>query len=151
MSDEYIPLSFIDTNILVYAFAPDDPVRSPIAQALIDQLLTARAFLTSTQVLQEFYVNLTRKIRRTVSPSQALAYMDQLAEFPVLANDYSVIREAIHLSGNHSLSLWDALIVVAAAHSRAARLYTEDLQHGRVILGVEIVNPFREARPTKQH
>jgi predicted nucleic acid-binding protein len=65
--------------------------------------------------------------------------------------DYTAIREAIHLSGKHSFSFWDALIVVAAARSRAARLYTEDLQHGRVVLGVEIVNPFREARPMKQH
>ena len=152
MSDEYISLSFVDTNILVYAFAPDDPVRSPIAQALIDELLAANAFLTSTQILQELYVNLTRKIRRTASPAQALAYLEQLAEFPVFVNDYSAIREAIQLSTKHSFSFWDALIIVAAARSRAARLYTEDLQHGRVILGVEIVNPFRQARPTmKQH
>ncbi|HYK63242.1 MAG TPA: hypothetical protein VEV85_27645 [Bryobacteraceae bacterium] len=65
--------------------------------------------------------------------------------------DYTAIREAIDLSDKHSFSFWDALIIAAAARSRAVRLYTEDLQHGRVVLGVEIVNPFREARPMKQH
>ncbi|HEY7333412.1 MAG TPA: PIN domain-containing protein [Bryobacteraceae bacterium] len=146
MSVEYVPLSFVDTSILVYGFAADDPARSPIAQALVDELMSARAFLTSTQVLQEFYVTMTGKIRRRVTSAEALRHLEQLAQFPVFTNDYNNIREAIEISADHKFSFWDALIVVSAARSHAARLYTEDLQHGRVILGVEIVNPFREKR-----
>ena len=56
----------------------------------------------------------------------------------------ATVRDAIELSGSAKLSFWDALVIVAAARSGAKRIYTEDLQHGQTILGVEIVNPFRE-------
>jgi len=71
-----------------------------------------------------------------------LHYVDRLAAWPVLALDYSAVREAIQLSARASFSFWDALIVVAAARSGAKTLYTEDLQHGLKVLGVAIVNPF---------
>ena len=61
MSADPAPLSFVDTNIFVYAFANDDTVRAPIAQHLLDQLMAAQALVTSTQVLQELFVTLTRK------------------------------------------------------------------------------------------
>jgi predicted nucleic acid-binding protein len=57
--------------------------------------------------------------------------------------DYGAVRAAIELGSTRSLSFWDALVVVAAAQSGAKRLYTEDLQDGQIILGVEVVNPFR--------
>ena len=71
--------------------------------------------------------------------------MDRLAAWPVTPIDYAAVREAIQLSGRAGLSYWDALIVVAAARSGAKTPYTEDLQHGRTILGVESVNPFLAA------
>ena len=67
----------------------------------------------------------------------------------MLALDYSGVSEGIELSARATLSLWDALIVVAASRSGAKLLYTEDLQHGQKILGVEIVNPFRAPQPRK--
>jgi len=135
--------AFVDTNVLVYAFANDDAVRSRAAQELIDRLMAARAFHTSTQVLQELFVTLTRKGRRTVGASEILASLDRLAKFPVFQIDYAAIRAAAELSAGHKLNFWDALIIVAADRSGAPVLYTEDLQHGRTILGVRIVNPFR--------
>ncbi len=137
------PPAFVDTNVLVYAFANDDTVRAPIAQELLDRLMAGRLFYTSTQVLQEFFVTLTRKGQRTVSANEALAMLDLLAKFPVFHIDYPAIRAAAELSARHTLSFWDALIIVSAARSGAACLYSEDLQHGRTILGVKIVNPFR--------
>src|SRR6185369_12896768 len=98
---------------------------------------------TSTQVLQELYVVLTRKVRRKFTAREALAYLDRIARSPVIGIDYGVVRQVAELSARHTFSMWDALVIVAAARSGAERLYSEDLQHGRKILGVEIVNPFR--------
>jgi predicted nucleic acid-binding protein len=89
------------------------------------------------------FVTLTRKVRTPMTAQQALRYLDQLAAWPVVVLDYGGVREAIELSASARLSLWDALVVVAAARSGAKRLYTEDLQDGQTILGVEVVNPFR--------
>jgi predicted nucleic acid-binding protein len=143
MNDEPRADSFVDTNILVYAFGDNDEARSPVARALLRDLMTAGRLRTSTQVLQELFVVLTRKARKLLTAGQALRYLDEVARWPVIASDYGAVRQAAELSGAASLSFWDALLVVAAARSGAALLYTEDLQHGQKILGVEIVNPFR--------
>jgi predicted nucleic acid-binding protein len=135
--------SFVDTNIFVYALAADDRKRSPIAQKLVRELMVAQALHTSTQVLQELFVTLTRKVRTPLAPEQALRYLDQIAAWPVAVPDYSAVRAAVELSVSASLSFWDALVVVAAARAGTKRLYTEDLQDGQTILGVEVVNPFR--------
>ena len=134
--------SFVDTNVLVYALSADDKRRSPIAHRLVRELMAAQAFHTSTHVLQELYVTLTRKVRTPLRPEQALRYLDQLAVWPVMVPDYSAVRDAVELSASATLSFWDALVVVAAARSGAKRVYTEDLQDGQTILGVEVVNPF---------
>jgi predicted nucleic acid-binding protein len=143
MSAEPAPLAFVDTNILVYALANDDTVRAPIAQHLLDQLMAARALATSTQVLQELFVTLTGKGDRRLRAGEVVRILDRIATFPVFTVGYAAIREAAELSGRDAFSFWDALVLVAAARSGATRLYTEDLQHGRTVLGVEIVNPFR--------
>lgn len=138
------PLAFVDTNIFVYALAEDDPKRSPVAQELITRLMLNQALHTSTQVLQELYVTLTRKLRQPITAEQALRYLERIAAWPVTVLDYEAIRSAIRVSMANQISFWDALIVVAASLSGAKRLYTEDLQAGQVLLGVEIVNPFRK-------
>jgi predicted nucleic acid-binding protein len=145
MIADNLPVSFVDTNILVYALAADDTKRSPIAQELLRALMIGQALQTSTQVLQELFVTLTRKVRTPMTAAQALRYLDQIATWPVVVLDYRAVREAIELSAGASLSFWDSLVIVAAAKSGAKRLYTEDLQHGQTILGVEVVNPFRGA------
>jgi predicted nucleic acid-binding protein len=145
MSADPPPLSFVDTNIFVYAFANDDIVRAPIAQDLLDQLMAEQALATSTQVLQELFVTLTRKGDRRLRAEEVLRALDRIAKFPVFTTGYAAIRQAAELSGRDAFSFRDALVLVAAARSGATRLYTEDLQHGRTVLGVEIVNPFRRA------
>ena len=142
MSADPFPISFVDTNVLVYALAADDTRRSPIAQKLVRELMAAQVFQTSTQVLQELYVTLTLKVRTPMTPEQALRYLDQIAVWPVALLDYPALRDAVELSKNAMVSFWDALVLVAAARSGAKRLYTEDLQDGQTILGIEIVNPF---------
>ena len=86
---------------------------------------------------------MTRKVRTRLTAEQALRYLDQIAAWPVAVTDYRAVRAAIELSARATLSFWDALVIVAAARSGAKRIYTEDLQDGQTILGVEVVNPFR--------
>ena len=149
MSAEALPASFVDTNVLVYALASDDAKRSPIAQALLRKLMEGQVMHTSTQVLQELYVTLTRKVRPPMKPEQALRYLDHIAAWPVVVLDYEAVRTAVQLSSGKSLSFWDALVIVAAARSGSKRLYTEDLQDGQTILGVEVVNPFHGGKSAR--
>jgi predicted nucleic acid-binding protein len=135
--------AFVDTNILVYALAADDPRRSSMAERLMNHLMRTNTFCTSTQVLQELYVTLTRKVETPFSPKRALESLDWIANWHIEPSDYSLVRAAADLSARAQLSLWDSLIVIAAKRSDARRLYTEDLSHGQIMLGVEIVNPFR--------
>jgi predicted nucleic acid-binding protein len=134
--------AFVDTNILVYAFDRTDPDRRSIAGDLIHTLIETNRMRISTQVLQEFLVTVTRKIETPLDVEEAISLMDDLAVAPVYIIEPHSIREAARLSSKAELSYWDAMIVVAAAHSNATRLYTEDLNHGQKILDVEVVNPF---------
>jgi predicted nucleic acid-binding protein len=96
----------------------------------------------STQVLQELFVTLTRKVSQRCTSDEALAVLEDLAAWPLVVVDYDAIRAAVDLSDPAELSFWDALVVVAAARSGAAVVYTEDLNDGQKILGVRICNPF---------
>jgi len=107
--------SFVDTNVFVYAVVDDDPKRQSIASDLVGRLAESEALQTSTQVLQELYVVLTRKVRQKFTPREALAYLDRIARAPVAGIDYGLVREAAELSARHTFSMWDALVIVAAA------------------------------------
>jgi len=135
-------LSFVDTNVLVYGFEKGSSPKKQVAQRLLNTLMEEDRLRVSTQVLQELFVTLTRKVSRPCSSKEALAALDDLTAWPVMRVDYAAIRAAIELSEGAKLSFWDSLVVVAAARSGAAVLYTEDLNDGQEILGVRISNPF---------
>ncbi len=135
--------TFVDTNILLYAHDQREPEKSAIAGEIVSNLWRTREGQVSTQVLQELYVNLTRKLRVVVPRSKARALVGRYGRWSVYSISTADILEAADLEQRHSLSFWDALIVVAAARGGAERLLSEDLQHGRSIAGVRIENPFR--------
>ena len=134
--------SFVDTNVLVYAFDKGNSPKKRIAQRLLDELMEEDRLRVSTQILQELFVTLTRKAARRCSIEEALTVLEDLAAWPLVTVDYAAIRAAAGLAGQAQLSFRDALVVVAAARAGAAVLYTEDLNHGQEILGVRIGNPF---------
>ena len=136
------PLCFIDTNVLVYAFEKSDSTRKRVAQRLMGELIAEDRFRVSTQVLQELFVTLTRKVAQPCSAGEALAVMEDLTAWPLMVVDYGAIRAAAELTGQAGLSFWDGLIVVSAARSGASVLYTEDMKDGQEILGVRITDPF---------
>ena len=135
-------LGFVDTNVLVYALDKSGSAKQRVAQRLLNELIEQDRLRVSTQVLQELYVTLTRKAGRRCSSEEALAVVEDLAAWPLMVVDYAAIRAAVRLADQATLSFWDALVVVAAARSGAAVLYTEDLNDGQEILGVRISNPF---------
>jgi predicted nucleic acid-binding protein len=136
------PLSFVDTNVLVYAFDKSDSPKQRVAQQLINQLMDEDRLRVSTQVLQELFVTLTRKVSQRCSIQEALEVLEDLTAWPLITIDYAAIRAAVELAQQAMLSFWDALVLVAAARSGAEVLYTEDLNDGQKILGVRITNPF---------
>jgi predicted nucleic acid-binding protein len=134
---------FLDTNVLVYAVssAGEDVAKSRKSLDLIQRT----EFGLSAQVLQEFYVTVTRKIRKPLSPERAVALLDEYRVFPTVPTDHALIVEAVELSLRHGISYWDAAILAAAEALEAPVLYTEDLSHGRLYGRVRAVNPFVEA------
>jgi len=137
--------AFVDTNVLVYAIEQETSERQLTAARLLDRLMDGDLLRTSTQVLKELYVTLTRKVAEPASPAAALAYLERLSAWPVFETDVGAVFDACRLSDRATISMWDALIVVAARRSGCPILYTEDLNHGQEIVGVRIVNPFRDA------
>ena len=135
-------LVFVDTNVLVYAFAKSKSRKQHLAQHLLSALMEEDRLRVSTQVLQELFVTLTRKVAEKCSVAEALAVLDDLTAWPVVVVDYAAIRAAVELGVEATLSFRDALILVAAARSGARELYTEDLKHGQEILGIQVRNPF---------
>ncbi len=134
---------FLDTNILVYLFDADAPTKQlRVRQLLANQGLQARLVL-STQVLQEFYVSVTRKLATPLELPVAAQAVRDLATWPVIQIDPALILSAIARSQTAHLSFWDALIVEAALTGGTTELYSEDFQDGLVIEGMRILNPFR--------
>ncbi len=134
--------TFVDTNVLVYAFDRGQGERHATARQLIADLWTSGEGAVSTQVLQELYVTLTRKLARPLTRPRARAIVERYATWTLHRVDAADILEASELEQRHTLAFWDALIVVAARHLAADRLVTEDMQHGRSIGGIRIENPF---------
>lgn len=137
-----VGVTFVDTNVLVYAHDPSEGEKRRIALTVLEDLWRERAGRISTQVLQEFYVVATRKFDPPMPWGLAREVIALYAAWPVVEIDVPMILAATELEERHTLSFWDALIVEAAARSGATRLVTEDLQAGRWFAGVRIDNPF---------
>ena len=133
---------FLDTNVLVYLFDVDDPTKQRRAQELLSDRELQAQIILSTQVLQEFYVSVTRKLASPLDPDKALRAVQDLAVFPVVQVDTPLILLAIRRSDKVKLSFWDALILEAALVAEATHLYSEDFQDGAVFGKLRIVNPF---------
>lgn len=137
-------LSFVDTNIWVYAFDQSDSDKFSRATELIAQLITDNVVATSSQVLNEAYVVLLRILKE---PAPVRKIVEQIAECQIVNTDWPLIISAIDIGIKNQISHWDALLVAAAVKLGCKVLYTEDLQHGQKINGVTIINPFVKVTP----
>ena len=133
---------FVDTNILIYAHDLDAGQRNEISAAILRDLWENGIGIISTQVLQEFYVNVTRKIENPLPKSKARGIIESYLAWPVELNDAKTVLAASEIEERHMLSFWDALIVASARNANAEKILTEDLNHGQQIEGILIENPF---------
>ena len=134
--------AFVDTNVLVYAFDDSEPEKRTAAWELLKRHGAAGELVLSTQVLQEFFVTVTRKLARPLPLESARDAVQAFAEYPLAQIDRVLLLRAIERHRVDGFSFWDALIVEAALEMGCKRLYSEDLQHGRRLEGMKIVDPF---------
>ena len=134
--------TFVDTNILVYAYDRGAGDKHEQAQSAIEQLWEEGSGVLSTQVLQEFYVNVRRKARQPISISSARSLIADYMAWDPIVNDGTSILEAMDAERRYKISFWDALIVVAAQKSGADVLLSEDFNHGQKFGSVRVLNPF---------
>ncbi|MEN6440245.1 MAG: PIN domain-containing protein [Syntrophobacter sp.] len=138
------PKVFVDTNILLYAHDMDAGAKHGKAAACLETLWNEETGVVSTQVLREFYVNVTRKIARPLAPMEAKSIIENYMVWHVEVNAPETILFASMIEERSRLSFWDSLIVAAARNAGAVKILTEDLTHGQVIEGILIENPFVE-------
>ena len=136
--------TFVDTNILVYAHDADAGRKHDVASALVRQLWDARDGVLSTQVLQEFYVTVTRKIPKPISRKDARDLLQTYTAWRVIGVEPADVLAASDYEERFRLSFWDALILMSALKANADRLVSEDLHAGQRIRGLQITNPFKE-------
>jgi predicted nucleic acid-binding protein len=141
MSDK----TFVDSNVLIYAHDVDARAKHDTARNILRDLWSQRAGVLSVQVLQEFYVNVTRKIASPLSKDAAR----------LVVNSYSIwctettpaeIATAFRIEDESRIKFWDALIVASAAKAGAVRILSEDMNDQQTIAGVRIENPFVQTR-----
>jgi predicted nucleic acid-binding protein len=133
---------FLDTNILVYAFDRGEPDKRAKALSILEDLAHKGVAVISTQVLQEFYVTVTRKLSPPLPETEAEAALHHLSRLPCVLIDQALIHSAIRLTRKHNFSLWDALILQSAIKGGCKTLLTEDLQHSFRLDDLQITNPF---------
>ncbi|MFQ5740879.1 MAG: PIN domain-containing protein [Acidobacteriota bacterium] len=131
---------FVDTNILVYAAAGREQEEGKRRRAL--RIIEDEDISLSAQVLQEFYVTVTRKIAVPLSPDQAVEWIEELEAFPCLSIGSALVKIAVEVSLEHQISYWDAAIVAAAQTLGAPILYSEDLNDEQHYGPVQVRNPF---------
>jgi predicted nucleic acid-binding protein len=135
-------LVFVDSNILIYAHDAEAGAKQQMAKAHIKELWENTRGRLSTQVLQEFYVVVTRKILKPVPAAVAREIVRDYGTWVHSHTTPDTIVRASELSEIWRISFWDSLIVASAEEARASTLLSEDFSHGQAIAGIQILNPF---------
>jgi len=133
--------TFVDTNILIYACDLDQGEKHRTARDLLADLVANRKVSVSPQVLQEFYVNATRKMEKPLTKSEARRVVEVFSVWCVETTSVEVAT-AFRIEDEAKISFWDALICASALKSGADRILSEDMNAGQKIAGLLIENPF---------
>jgi predicted nucleic acid-binding protein len=140
---ENTSLQFVDTNILLYAYDIESGGKFETANRLLKTVWQARNGCISLQVLQEFYVNITRKTRSPLSSDDARQAVLDFSQWMIHRPDVDDVLGAIDLSSRYQISFWDALIVRSAQQTGCGVLWSEDLSDGQEYDGLLVKNPFK--------
>ncbi len=141
---------FVDSNLFVYAHDESARHKREVARKLIAELWESREGCASVQVLQELFVNLTRKVPKPLSTRDVAAVVEDLSAWRVHSPGPRDVLSAIELHERAGVSFWDAMILTSARSLGCRVLYSEDLNAGQSYDGVQVVNPF-EAEPAARN
>jgi predicted nucleic acid-binding protein len=133
---------FVDTNVLVYAHDQDAGAKRERALETLKDLWSAGLGRLSVQVLQEFYVNVTRKLPSPIAHSTAREVVRTYGAWVRTPTTAVTVLRAADIADMAEVSFWDALVIASAEEAGATVLYSEDLNAGQLIAGVRILNPF---------
>ena len=136
-------MRFVDTNVLLYAVSTvsEEASKAAVAKTLLD----AEDLALSVQVLQEFYVQATRRGKADpLSHDQAAALIESFLRYPVQENTVSITRAAMGTRKRFQISYWDAAIIEAARALGCGDVLSEDLNDGQTYGGVVVIDPFRD-------
>jgi predicted nucleic acid-binding protein len=133
--------TFVDTNILIYAHDADAKSKHEVAKSVLGELWSQRMGVLSMQVLEEFYVNVTREIASPLPKDVARMVVNSYAIWCIEITP-AEISSAFRIEDESRIGFWDALIIASAAKCGASRILSEDLNAGQQIAGVRIENPF---------
>ncbi|GEA13954.1 hypothetical protein MHLNE_20630 [Moorella humiferrea] len=134
---------FVDTNVMVYAYDRSEPEKQVKALQILDLLATRKIGAISAQVLAEFFVTVTRKIKEPLTLEQAQKRIQNyLASWTVLDVTPLIIIEAVRGVREYQLSYWDAQIWATARLNQISTVFSEDFATGSILEGISFVNPF---------
>lgn len=139
--------SFVDTNVLVYAEDADAGRKRDVARDLLIDLWKTRQGVVSVQVLQEFYVTVTRKLPQPLPPGRAREIVREYLAWTVVPGTPALLDAALDLHQRTGLSFWDAMIVQAAMEAGCGQVFSEDMGDGQRYGHVTVVNPFAPRAP----
>lgn len=131
---------FLDTNILLYAASRAAAEQAKRAKAR--ELLCLEGVGLSVQVLAEFYVNATAKLK--LPEAKVISVLESLESYPIQPISEALFWVALTIKKSHQISYWDSAIIAAAAELGCHTLFSEDLIHGQSYNGVRVINPFRD-------
>lgn len=137
-------MHFVDTNLLVYSFDESDPAKQERAGLVMRKLWESRSGRLSFQVLQEFYVTVTCKLKPALARERAREEIRDLLSWMPVRPGAALLEDAWRIENRFGLSWWDSLIVASAKAAECRILLTEDLQDGLDIDGLRVMNPFSE-------
>lgn len=133
---------FVDTNVLVYAHDASAGVKHERSKELIERLWETGEGCLSVQVLQEFHINVTRKVAKPLSLEASRQLILTLSAWRIHFPSIQSILDAIRIQARYNIPFWDAMIVASAYHLRCTLIWSEDLSPGQSYEGVTVVNPF---------
>jgi predicted nucleic acid-binding protein len=137
-----MPVEFVDTNIVVYAYDQTAGQKHEAALRLMERLWDSGDGAVSSQVLQEFYVTVTSKIPRPLSGKRARQIIADLGTWTVATVEVPDILQASEISDRYRLNFWDSLILAAAEKEGAEIVWSEDFNDGQKYGSVVVRNPF---------
>ncbi len=139
-----LPLQFVDSNILVYAYDLTQGEKHNQAKKLLLSLWDSGMGCVSIQVMQEFYVSVTRNADSPITSEQAAQVIQDFSDWTVHRPIIRDVLSAIELHRRLRISFWDAMILQSARQSGCGILWSEDLSHEQDYGGVKVINPFKD-------